>query len=401
MSSTKAGHSGDPGEPQRASSTPGARRLALDAREIKELIDAAGGDGMRATPTRRSRKTARIAMHGALTYARVTHPGGGNSHWEVSLIDVSDGGAGIIYPGFLHLGTKLMITLQNSREGAIHIGGRVSWCRLLRKQFHAVGVAWDAPINARDFVPSADWLKGISNADSEETTQLRGRLVHLCTNPVEHQLLTMQISESDLSCEHAPTTGALLDEIRSAPIDVLMLDADNLGEKCTEIVARIRAERYLGPIILTASRTRAEPEGVAKDPGVQIVHKPLTQEKCIAAIRTGLLQNNSPLCGTEPIVCELSCTPEKRKMVNDYLIACRTMSRDLQALLGQSDPTRVREICESLAATGTGYGFPLLSDAAASLLASMQDATTLDSVAPGVRSLIFLVSRLRVAHMAA
>lgn len=387
---------GDPGAPGAS----GPRRLALDAREMEELLSLCGGERMHSGPVRRARKAARVPMRGSRTCAKVHHPGGGVSFWEIGLIDISDGGLGFIYPGFLHVGTRLLVMLRKSGGGETAVPGRVIWCRFLRKQYHAVGLTWEQPIESREFVASSDWIESMSNSDTDTTTRLSGRLIHLCSNPVEHQLLKMQTSDTDLRVEWARDTGSLLDGVRTAPADVVVVDAEAMGASPADLLRTLRFEQHMGPILITASPACPGAEALRIDDDIHLLAKPLTQDALMASIRTGLHQNPNPLSGTGPIYSTLETTLEKRRWINEYLVSCRSMTKHLNAVIGTGDVARAAEICQSLAVTGAGYGFPLLSEVASGILESVGGAESLEEHAPKIRGLVFLINRLQVAQAA-
>lgn len=378
----------------------GARPLSLDAREIEELISLAGGDRLHAAPPRRARKSARIPMRGMRTCAKVQHPGGGANSWQVCLIDLSDGGLGMIYPGFLHIGTRLVVTLPRPGAEPISVPGKVTWCRFLRKQFHAVGVAWDKPIEARDFVETAAWLESVSTGDAASASRLGGRLIHLCANPIEHQLLKMHTSETELRVVWARDTGPLLDAIRTAPADILVLDVDSMGPDPAQLIRTVRFEQFLGPALLAASQAHPDAEKLLIDDKVQQVLKPLTQESLINSIRRLMHHTDNPMSGTAPIYSELGMMPDKWRWISDYLESCRAMSGSLMAVVASGDRRRAIDICQSLSVTGAGYGFPILSQVASSAIEALEQADAGADPGPRVRSLVFLINRLKVAQAA-
>jgi len=78
--------------------------------------------------------------------ARFLHPGGSAVSRVVVSRNLSAGGIALLYPGFLHKGTAVELTLRRTFGGEDVAHGSVVFCAHCVGVFHQVGVRFDAKI---------------------------------------------------------------------------------------------------------------------------------------------------------------------------------------------------------------------------------------------------------------
>lgn len=377
-------------------STP--RKFPLEGRELEEVLALCDMSELRSGAGANSRKSMRIDLRGLAANARVMQPGGGVNYWQVRLLDISDGGAGFIYPGFLHVGTRLVLTLRRVKGGhEVAITGQVLWCRFLRKQFHAVGVRWDEKIETREFVNTTTWLESVASNTDVRTMKLSGRLIHLSSSDLETSLVQMHLSDSGLTLMVAPDSGALLDQIRRQSADILLLDVESMGADPCSVLRAIRRERYCGPIIVATPPGGPGGDTLRVDGGVEVLTKPVMQDTLVSTIRSLVEHGADQISGTRPMYSAMSGSPEKHEWILQFINLSRRMSRELLACIANDDTERALKTCQSLSVTGAGYGFPVLAEAAGQAVRVLNATGSANESGPEIRSVVFLIDRLRVA----
>lgn len=101
-----------------------------------------------ASPERSQRKAKRVRLPSAFMIEVVlTHPGGGEVHVRAVVKDVSKTGLGILYGGFLHQDTRVLVRFIGDDQTALIVqGARVVRCVHLQGSVHDVGIKFDSEV---------------------------------------------------------------------------------------------------------------------------------------------------------------------------------------------------------------------------------------------------------------
>ena len=172
------------------------------------------------------RKSTRFGLEGQRFTVTIMHPGGSLTASECVLIDVSEGGAGFLYPGFVHNQSSCVAHLHSIDGNEIQIAGSAVWCRFVSRTVHAIGVKWDEPIEVRQFVSNRDWLEQVANSDEIKQAKLTGTIVLVGFDEIEVDLIRVFLEHEDVQIEAVEATGAAHDRLAGGGVDAVLVEAD-------------------------------------------------------------------------------------------------------------------------------------------------------------------------------
>ncbi|MDQ7014711.1 MAG: PilZ domain-containing protein [Planctomycetota bacterium] len=321
------------------------------------------------------------------------HPGGSMTSSESIMLNISGGGVGLLFPGFLHNGTECAIHIRTTDGEPMILIGTVVWCRLLAQSVHSLGLRFTPEIDVRNYIPSSQWLEQMSNSDEHVNAELAGRILLIGFDESELQMLHIFLQGTSFALGEAGFDGAALDSIRRESFDILMIDADNLTDDPSNLVGRIRGEGSREPVLVVSSNPPSKT--VSSLSAVETLRKPLQNDVILAVLRDLLLTQITPFTGTRPICSELSDLESKMNAVNAYIENCNGYSETIHAAIGADNALEALRAAQSIYNTASGFGFPVLGEAAAQAITAINASGSAKEAAPALRTLIRIVGRLK------
>jgi len=352
------------------------------------------GDSVAHNPGRLQRLAPRFDMGGREVGLSVVHPGGSSVAWRCPLLDVSPGGAAMLYPGFLHLHTRCMVHLAALGGKPLAISGRLAWCRFATGMVHVVGLAWDEELDVRQIVPQREWIEQVAKGDQHLNAELTGTMLAVGFDKLESGLLRIFTAGTRLRLRNVPDAGAALDLARAEAMDAILVDADNDSIDHADLSNRLRDMGLREPILLASSK----PSAIAPQAdGVEVVAKPLSRESLHVAIRDQMLANATPVAGSKPIhsdMPQLAEIGELAEAVSEYLALARDTADTLRQAAKTDDAHAALSACQSLRNTGAGFGFAVLADVAADAVTALNASGSATEAAGAIQLVVRVVDRL-------
>tara|TARA_Y100001933_G_scaffold263639_1_gene325945 strand:- start:18 stop:1190 length:1173 start_codon:yes stop_codon:yes gene_type:complete len=348
------------------------------------------------TPPKRC--STRFDVEGLRVVMTVMHPGGSLTASESVLLDLSEGGAGVLYPGFVHQDSTCVVHIDTLQKERLQIAAQSVWCRFIGRTIHAVGVRWLEKVDVRKFVSSRDWLEQMAESDDFSSSDLSGRLLAVGIDDLELTLLQSYLSDTTIRIDTAKDSGAAIDRLAAEGFDFVMVDSDNPEAGAHTLHAHIRSAGTQEPMLFVTSK----PDGVLgleSAAGVSILSRPYSADMVIGALRDLSLDDVNPLSGSKPIFCELP--DAKHGPVTTYLERLRDSSGTLeQAIIADKAGEAVR-VAQLIKNTASGFGFPLLEQAAESAIVAVNASGSAAEAEVALRTLCRVISRLRLRDDAA
>lgn len=69
--------------------------------------------------------------------------------------DVSPDGIGLLYGGYMHSGTRCLVTMINQRRYGLSVKGTIVRCRHVRGNIHEIGIKFDQQVDLAKTVSSS------------------------------------------------------------------------------------------------------------------------------------------------------------------------------------------------------------------------------------------------------
>lgn len=336
----------------------------------------------------------------------VHHPGGGSAKFLVISRRFSSRGMWFLHSGFLNPGTRCVFVIPRGEGQEGGVMGAVESCELLERNIHAVAVRFDAEVDPELFRSTARYAD--ENEGSVELPHFDADLLLLDDQRVDCELIAFHLRSTGVRMASHDTVADALDDLRARPFDLFMCELNLAGaEHGEDAIGAMRRAGFTGPIIvLTAESDTARLSAARQAGATAIVPKPYSPAGLIRVIAAALgvrLSTPKPDAFAtrpvkQPIYSTRSADPSMFRLIEGYIAqAHRTIARIAEGVRSD-DPAAVRRLCLSLKGSGAGFGFGVLSDAAARAARALDDAKGVTAAAQELKDLSDIAHRLAVHH---
>ena len=350
---------------------------------------------------RSQRKSPRFAADGLIARCEILTKGQPQSQptYLAGVVDISKRGLQIIWPGFLHEGTKLRITIQIPDTGEIvQFDALTKWCRFLRGRHHNVGAMAATRIPVRKLVSQESWHEACLK-HPELLDPLEGRVAVFTNNGLILQSVVFQIQDTQLEMRHVETSGSLYDLLDRGNADLVIIDADSDGAEASEIMQTARAKCFNGPIVIMALGTKHK-RAIKKDElgRSRFVRLPMKPNSIVQAIRDIIRDHPKCMRDTRPLYSKTPDVRNRDKLLTDFIAMAKDSCEKGRYALDMDDIVATLKVVHSLAATGASLGYPALSEASQEFIAATQDPTQKHKLVSHFRAIVSVVNRLQPGH---
>jgi DNA-binding response OmpR family regulator len=371
-----------------STSSNGASSLIRQQPVITAILDRL--DAADDSKFRNRRGTPRYSLRRIDVPVRIYHPGGTVAFKMVATRNLSATGIGLLYTGFLHIGTKIEIALERRAGGHDLIRGTVVFCVHVAGSFHHLGVHLDQKISPRIYVDRASFEK--MDAGAVPTT-LAGTLLHLDDSEVERKLLAHYLKTTKISLTSLPGGQAGIDAVTQNQYDLALCEANFKSVTGERLIGQLREAGYAGRILVVTSETLPDRLRALKQAGaIGMLGKPYDQAKLFALI--GAFLKRVP--ADSGVVSSLAKDPEMRSLIDRYVANVHQLATDIEKAVTENQIDRMRQICNSLKGTGASYGFAALSESAKEAMRTLDATMSIQESEAQIRQLLKLCKRVIV-----
>lgn len=330
----------------------------------------------------------------------VMHPGGSLSRFLVACRDLSAGGIAFLHRGFLHNGTECQIDLPTLTGGTREVHGRVVRCGYFKSKIHEVGVAFDEPVDPRQFMEVGAEYAELHDKPIE-LPELQGRLLYVGTGELDFSLLKHQLQGTGLDLTHCQDSFPTLNGSYVATFDVIVCEVVPQDNVSGETIEAVRSAGFTGPIIaFTAERDRSHLKELRRAGANEVLLKPCSPTSLIGALSQRLESCQLVSGGNSPILSTLPTDSSLAPLIGDFIESVRATAEILKKATRQNDLPTVRKLCLELKGNGSSYGFKVLTDAAGEVVAASKCAGSVEEVSGKLKQLQTVCSRMQVRQAA-
>jgi CheY-like chemotaxis protein len=302
----------------------------------------------------------------------VQHPGGGTGRYLVCARNISAGGISFIHGGYLHPGSECRIVLPRRDGMPLPVTGIIVHCRHLEGCFHEIGIRFAQELDPAALLPQSDDDDSETGDQTHELPALEGQVLVADQSPSDRKLLTHHLAATGVTLTMVDTTGAALDAIHRRQFEVVLCDL-NLQGDVIRMIKQIRKVGYHGPILVVTAENVPAKLAEARAAGAnEIIGKPFNPLYLASVLAEWLIL--------------------------EFIEQAQRMAVQLEKSLDAGETGGVREICLGLAGSGSGHGFPLLTDAARDALTALGTSQSRKDVEPSLRRLVAICQRLRCGN---
>ncbi|MEM8835553.1 MAG: PilZ domain-containing protein [Planctomycetota bacterium] len=210
--------------------------IQLSDRARAALLDGLDASSEDKAPTgRNKREQTRYPYRAAHVALDVQHPGGGIQRWLVAPRNLSAGGIGFVYKGFLHHGTLCVVTMGANSGEITRVTGEVVACRLLKAPIHEVGVRFHEKIDPAAFCDERTMKQieqRIRKAEASGPKRIAvdsGTVLVATPDGKEAGLIRQALAVLGISHRHVATVAELSDALATPGVLGVLIDVDGFG----------------------------------------------------------------------------------------------------------------------------------------------------------------------------
>ena len=322
--------------------------------------------------------------------ARVHHPGGGSTDRRVLARDLAAGGCGIAVNGYLHVGTRLELSLPRfGGPGRDAVAGRVLYCRHRLGPWHAIGVKFDRRVFPRLYLDPADAAGADLYAGQPDV--VAGRVLLADASEADRRLLAHLLRETRVELDGVADVAAATAKLTADPRpDLLVIELPADGE-----------------LLAAASAANVRVAGCSADSGdvdadavLGVLRKPYERQRVVGQLAEWLA-GAAALAGragddAERVTSAFADQPDLLPLIDAFAADARKLGLALGQSAAAGDVDRCRAICRSLRGSGGGYGFALLTDSAAEAGRALDATGNIDGSLVALERVQDLCARLSV-----
>jgi CheY-like chemotaxis protein len=355
---------------------------------IQMLLDKL--DALDSDDFRNRRNSTRCVFRRMDVVTKIHHPGGSTSVKAVATRNLSSNGVGFLYTSYLHTGTRVEVTLKRRLGGEDVIHGKVVFCAHVAGVFHQVGVRFNEKIFPKLYLDPGSYEEVDSSTQIDAST-LGGRVLYIDDQEMDRLLLKHHLRETKVELTAVPGEKEALAAIAAGKFDVILCDLNLETGPGEAVIKTVRNNGYSGPICLVTAESSPSRLQAAQEAGaIGVLSKPYEQTKLIALIGSWLNATNK----SEQIISAVAQQADMKEMLERFVGSVHEMAKEIQLASEREELDRLRQMCMNLKGNGTGYGFPVLSEAAREAVKSLDATMSAAESAVQIQRLLDICRRL-------
>lgn len=345
-------------------------RLSQDQLDelMRDSVEREGGGNS-------DRRSRRWSMQQQKAIVTIIQDGGRRMNLVIVPRNLSAEGVGFFYGGFIHTGTKCVVTLRAINGRAVPHRGRIMRCIHKKDHLHEIGVLFEEPIIPRDyFISVGD--SPLFNAEAVDISRLRGTALLACHSPAERALIGDMFSDSGMLMTEASCAEEAIDKLVTEDPDILFADSDLPDMDWVEFVRTMRDNGFAGPIILLCSEHDQETRMAAIAAGAnEMVFKPLTANMMHRAAAEYLIMASQTRNAMQPLISTLSLEEFSREVIVKYIDELQEYAVEMHHAIKEEDYDALGVNLKRIAGTAAEFGFPTISDNAREALNMVSESS--------------------------
>ena len=377
-----------------AKASPNARpnTLGIDAKTVFALATRLDADSDSRAASKRD--FVRWPFRRASIDVHVIQPGGTHTQLRLACRNLSRGGMSLLHSAYVHTGTRVVVTLPHAKLRAVDVAGAVVRCTHRGGVVHEVGIKFDHPIDARQFV-SLDPTQEAFSLERVDPSRLTGALVVISESQTDQRLLQHFLRETQVRIRQARDLEQGKAFAQDAS-DLIICDSHLTGATGLDFINQLRTAGVQTPIIFMTADTSPQARGRATQvPGVVLLAKPLNQDRVLRAVAEFLSSEaQSPGSG---YLCTLSKDDPSHMLVESYVRELRTYAGKLAEAFRGNDAETCERLCMQIKGSAPTMGFNLLGELAEKAARMVTWHKSVQEAQRSVKELIAACERARSA----
>lgn len=346
----------------------------------------------------RKRRSERVTIPDSIgVTANILQPGGTQGNYLVKAHNISRHGVGFLHGAFVHVGSRVTITLSTAKGEQISIVGKAMRCTYVTNGVHELGVAFDEPFDIEGFFggleddDAAD-LAAAAAPKKKRERRFKGDVLLVDDSDASRRLLAFLLNAMGLDVIETADADDATRLLREKAFDLVLCDVWLGMQNASGFIEKVRRLGIETPFMAITADERSDTHEAMRGVGCsQVLVKPISPEALADGMATllpeiDLTQDSSGRLLESTRWGDLSMRPLIVRFVHDM----NQLLRDLDdSMLGQGTGTGslTYTLCMRLGADAAAYGFPSIQSAANTMCMLMDAQADMDEIQQQMRDL--------------
>ncbi|MEL7483614.1 MAG: response regulator [Planctomycetota bacterium] len=306
--------------------------------------------------------------HDSVTF-RLIEGFGSRREFKVAARNLSNSGLSLIHNAYVHPATQceIRVPVSNGEENETQtVKGTIRRCTHIQGVVHEIGVEFDEPVDARQFL-SLDSMEAYYSLETIDLDKMEGTILHVEDSAVDRRLLTHYLADTRVIVKSADSLEDAKNKARES-FDLIITDLKLPDGNGLDLVSWMRDAGILTPIIaLTADTSHQTQQLLAASEINGYLTKPVEPATLQRAITEYLrLADDRTSSGSDDAL---------RDLAGAFVAELGGIIEDLRKCLKEDDAMTAYSIVLRMKGTAPALGFTQLANvcdrAASALAASM------------------------------
>ena len=332
-----------------------ANTLNMDGAGLDRFLnDRTMGEKQGVEPSFR-RQYVRWPYRVATTRVGFLHPGGTATKMNLACWNLSAGGVGLLHRSFVHTGTRCVVWLMNIQGREVEVRGTVVRCTHMDGAVHDIGVRFDKPLEAREFIKLDPFQDGFA-LEKVSPESLKGTLLYVDASPLDHALVRHYLRETQVNLQTASTVEEAVEKATSS-VDLIISEFD-LGEFTgVELAGILRGRGITIPIILLTADTSTQTRNLlSKAEADAFLAKPLKPATLYQAIAEFMVAGEGGV-----MLTSLPAGHPSLGLLPTFVQQVRDYAKSLETAITSESASSCRSLCLQIAGAAPVMGFDRLA----------------------------------------
>lgn len=358
-------------------------------------------------PVPKERRDLRVPYFTRSAIVTILHPNGTLTRHSVLPRNLSRGGISFMVGRFIYPDCEAQVILPRRAGEHATIAGRTLRCNHFSGMIHECAVVFDEPIDLDLFVSTdkgegesgAGGVTGKATAGSAGDKQKEAAPLVLVTEDVKNdrRLYKLWMEKLGFDVLEAESFEESLGVLKKKPVELVIVNACVGGDQGLFMVKRLRMDKFQGPILVVAHEAEETMRSQAREAGAdEYLHKPFDQIDLRHAIERMMSGADEPQNDGRAIHSELAGNESMKPLLREFVGGIDKTVDQLTRAQAAEDIEALTNICRKLKGSGSGYGFPQITQLSLLVLDQLDmEQHDIDQLRASVEELTTILKRVK------
>lgn len=333
----------------------GARKntLGLDLEGVRALasrLDAIDGG----RPAELKRDFVRWPFHRERVRIQIDQPGGTQLLLKLACRNLSRGGISLFHSAFLHERGRCVLWLPHPTRGEVGVFGTLARCKHRGGMVHELGIRFDKPIDAKEFV-SLDAGAEIYSQERVNPERLSGSLLVVDPDEQEQRLIRHFTKGTEIRVRSCGTQSEALASLRE-PADLVLVALNLPDGNAAEFVSAVRAVGVRTPVLIITPDVSRQSRIAARGAACEgVLGKPLSCDRLLRALAEFMGDASSSASAAS--VASISADDPACDVLPEFISQLREAAVTIRGAIERDSAPECERVCLMIAGAAPALGF--------------------------------------------